>query len=82
MHPSKCVQKNILKTWDFTKNKLCHRYFDNNSQKIFRTNILENGIRQIILIVVLMDGLLFNPLMPEGLFKYVWSFCYHQALKG
>ena len=35
-----------------------------------------------------------NPLMPSGnkkeswklkaagLFKYVWSFCYHQALKG
>ena len=26
------VQMNMLKAWDFTKNKLCHRYFDNNLQ--------------------------------------------------
>ena len=29
---------------------------------------------------------LLNPLMPDGnkkgLLKYVWPFCYHQALKG
>ena len=55
--PSKGAQKNILKAWDFTKNKLCHRYFDNNLQKIFRTNILENGTGQILLIVVLMVDL-------------------------
>ena len=24
------VQKNILKAWNFTKTKLCHRWFDNN----------------------------------------------------
>ena len=41
-HPSKGVQKNILKAWDFTKNKLCQKYIDDNLQKIFRTNILEN----------------------------------------
>ena len=29
-HSCKGVQKNKLKTWDFTKNKLCHRCFDNN----------------------------------------------------
>ena len=27
-HPSKGVQKNKLNAWDFTKNKLGHRYFD------------------------------------------------------
>ena len=51
MDPPKGVQKNILKAWDFTKNKLCHRYFDNNLQKIFRINILENDTRQPLLIV-------------------------------
>ena len=56
-HPSKGVQKNMLKALDFTKNKLCHRYFDNNLQKIFRTNILENGTGQMLLIVVLMVAL-------------------------
>ena len=56
-HPSKGVQKNMLKAWDFTKDKLCHRYFDNNRQKIFRTNILENRTRQILLTVVLMVDL-------------------------
>ena len=33
----------MLKAWDFTKNKLCHKYFDNNLQEIFQTNILENS---------------------------------------
>ena len=33
-------------------------YFDNNLQKIFRKNILENGTGQILFIVVLMVGLL------------------------
>ena len=47
----------MLKAWAFTKNRLCHRYFDNNLQKIFRTNILQNGTGQIRLIVVLMVGL-------------------------
>ena len=50
----KAVQKNMLKAWDFTKNKFCHRCFDNNLQKIFRTNILENDTGQILLIVVLI----------------------------
>ena len=40
-HPSEGVQKNMLKSWDFTKNKLCHKYFENNLQKIYRTNILK-----------------------------------------
>ena len=47
----------MCKAWDFTKNKFCHRYFDNNLQKIFQTNIFENGTGQIPLIVVLMAGL-------------------------
>ena len=56
-HPSKVIQKYMLKAWDFTKNKLCHRYFDNKLQKISQTNILDNGTRQILLIVALMVGL-------------------------
>ena len=47
----------MVKAWDFTKNKLCQRYFDNNLQKIFRTYIFENGTGQILLIVILMVGL-------------------------
>ena len=43
----------MLKSWDFTKNKLCHSSFDNNLQKIFQKNIFENGTRQLHLIVVL-----------------------------
>ena len=53
----KGVQKNILKAWNPTKNELCHRHFDNNLQKIFRTNIPEIGTGQILLIIVLMVGL-------------------------
>ena len=50
-------QKTMVKAWDFTKNNLCHTNFDNNLQKIFPTNILENGTGQILLIVPLMVGL-------------------------
>ena len=32
----------MLKAWNFTTYKLHHRYFDNNLQKNFRTNILES----------------------------------------
>ena len=32
----------MLKVWNFTTYKLCHRYFDSNLQKNFRTNILES----------------------------------------
>ena len=56
MHPPKRVQKNMLKAWDITKNKRYHRNFNSNLQKIFPTNILENGTRQIQLIAVLMVG--------------------------
>ena len=31
MLPSRGVQKNMLKAWDFTKNKFYHRYFDDNN---------------------------------------------------
>ena len=51
------VQKNMLKAWDFTKNKLCHRHFDNHLQKTFRTIILEIRTGQVLLIVILMVGL-------------------------
>ena len=48
----------MRKTWDFTKNKLCHKYFDNNLQEILQTNIIENVTGQIFLIVALVVGLL------------------------
>ena len=35
MHPSKGVQKIMLKAWNFTKNNICHRSFDNNLEKNF-----------------------------------------------
>ena len=41
-NPSIRVQKNMLKAWNFASYKHDHRYFDNNMQKIFRTNILES----------------------------------------
>ena len=53
MHLSKGVQKNILKLWNFTENKLCHRCFDNNLQKIIQTNIT----REILLRVNSMVAL-------------------------
>ena len=46
-HLSKGFQKNMLKAWDFTKNKLCHRYFD-FTKNILPTNILENDTGQIM----------------------------------
>ena len=42
MHPSKGVQKNMLKAWNFTTYKLRYRCFDNNYQNNFQTNILES----------------------------------------
>ena len=57
-HPSKSLQKNLLKAWNFTENKICHRCFDNNLQKPFRTKILKNSNRETLLIVALMVGLL------------------------
>ena len=57
MHPSELVQKNMMKEWNFTKYKFCHRCFDNNLQKNFQINILESDTAQILLIVVLMIGL-------------------------
>ena len=56
-HPAKGVQKNLLKTWNFTKNEICHRCFDNNLQKLFRTKILKNSNMQMYMIVALMVGL-------------------------
>ena len=43
-HSPKGVQEDTLKVCNFTKNKLGHRWFDNDLQKNFRTNILENDI--------------------------------------
>ena len=54
MHPSKVVQKDILNAHKFNKNEICHRCFDNNLKKIFRTNILENASGQILLVAILM----------------------------
>ena len=38
-NPCKGVQKNMLKAYNFTKNKICHRCFDNNFHKRFQTKI-------------------------------------------
>ena len=56
-HHSKGVQKNMVEASDFTKNKHCHRCFDNNLQNFFHKNILENGTGQILLIVILIVSL-------------------------
>ena len=78
-HPSKGVQKNMLKAWYFSKNKLCHRCIDNNLQKNFRPNILENGTGQILLIVVLMVNLWLKlqmvivDKMISSLHNFVWT---------
>ena len=56
-HSSKGVQKNMLKAWNFTKKKICHRCFDNILQKPFETKPLKNSNGQILLIVILMVGL-------------------------
>ena len=56
MHPSKGVQKNMLKAFNFNKYKPRHRSLDNlqkNCQKIFS----ESDTEHILLIVVLMVGL-------------------------
>ena len=39
-YPSKDAQKNMVKAWKFTKNKICHICFDNNLQKLFRRKSL------------------------------------------
>ena len=57
MHLSKGVQKNMLKAWHFTKYKFCYTSFDNKLQKNFRTNISENDIAKILLMVVSIVGL-------------------------
>ena len=44
----------MLGAWNYTENKLHHRCLENDFKKIFRTNILENGTRQILLIVALI----------------------------
>ena len=56
-HLSKGIHKNMLKAWYFTKNKLCYRCIDNNLQKFFHANILENGIGQIRFMFILMVDL-------------------------
>ena len=55
-HPSKGVQKNMMKACNFTKYKHRHRWFHNDLQRNFQTNIIENDTAQILLIVVLMVG--------------------------
>ena len=52
MHPSKALQKNMLKAWNFNKYKLCHIAFDNNLQKNCRTDTLESDTAQLLLIAV------------------------------
>ena len=57
MYPSKVVQKNMFKAWNYTKNNLHHKWIDNNLQKILRTNIPQNVTGQILLMIVWMVGI-------------------------
>ena len=68
IYSAKGVQENMLKAWNFTKNKLRHRCFDNKLQKILQTNVLENVTGQILLIV---NGRLMLRHLTELNFK--WS---------
>ena len=69
-HSSKGAQKNMLKAWNFTENKLRHRCFDYNSQKIFRTNILGNSNRHIC--DSYFDGQLKLRQLTDLNFKWRW----------
>ena len=53
-HPSKGVQKNMLKSWNFTKINSANRCFDSILWKIFRKNILENGIGEMVLMLAIL----------------------------
>ena len=57
MRPSKGVQKNMLKWWNFIENKICHVCFDNYLRKLFQTKILKSSNGQIFLKVLLMFAL-------------------------
>ena len=53
-HPSKGIQKYMLKAWHFNKYKIRHKFFDNNWQKNCQKNSLESDNAHILLIAVLM----------------------------
>ena len=72
------------------KNKIFHRCFDNNLQKLFRTKILKNSNKKILLIVVLMVRLRLKlqmdivKMIPSLLvfhsliiFTRLYSFCFY-----
>ena len=40
----------MLKAWNFTKYKFCHRSFDKSLQKNFWTNIIESASRHLYLV--------------------------------
>ena len=79
-YPPKGVQENMLKAWNFTKNKLLHKCFVNNLQKKFRANILENGTAQMFLIVLLMFGLLLDNQLTQTSNWYSWLKWFHLYL--
>ena len=74
MHRSKGVQKAMLIAWNFIKNKICHRFFDNNLQKLFRTKILKNSNEQILLIVVSMVDLWLEMEIVDKMILYLLVF--------
>ena len=57
MRLSEGVQKNMLKWWNFVKNKICHLYFDNYLRKLSQTKILKSSNGKIFLRVLLMFAL-------------------------
>ena len=70
------AQKNMLKAWNFNQMKLHHRHSDNNLQKIFRKQILENVNGQVLLMVILMVGLCLE------IFLSVWVFFHLTFMKS
>ena len=40
-HPSKGIQKSMLKVWNFTKNKLCNKCFCNDLQKMLHSKSMD-----------------------------------------
>ena len=77
MHRSKGVQTAMLIAWNFIKNKICHRFFDNNLQKLFRTKILKNINEQILLTVVSMVDLWLEMEIVDKMILYLLIFLFY-----
>ena len=50
----------MVKAWNFNKNRPSHRYYNNNLQKVFWRNIIEDATEHKLLIVNLIVHLFSN----------------------